>query len=331
VIRRASFVQRCRALGGSLIWLVTHPVAVLRLGHAFARRDWSALVAAIGSEGTRSAALEFMVASEVRDVSFSTNGCRWRTDLGDDVGRSLWLTGGYQDDAIFALVRWLRHQPGDRSVVMDIGANIGTTTIPFASENFRVLAVEPVPATFAMLEENVVANGFADTVHRVRSAVSEVHGHVAMWSGFGSGQAEVAVDGVTPGMKRWGDCGDLIEVPSFPLIDLVAAQPVDVGDIALVWADVQGSETAVIRTGLDLWACGVPLYLEVDPFSLDMHAGLDAFVAEVTANFTSFVQRDLLVDRAWNMSLRPVSEFGDWVKALASAGPGSYSDALLVP
>jgi FkbM family methyltransferase len=289
------------------------------------------MVAVIGSVGKRSAALECMVACEVRDVSFSTAAYRWRTDLGDDVGRSLWLTGGYQDDAVFALVRWLRRQPGDRCVIVDIGANIGTTAIPFAGEGFKVLAVEPVPATFAMLEENVRVNGLGDTVYRVRSAVSEVPGEVSMWSGFGSGQAEVAVDGVTPGIERWGDCGDLLQVPSSPLIDLIAAQPIDVGQIALVWADVQGSETAVIRTGLDLWASGVPLYLEVDPFGLNMHAGIDAFVTAVAASFTTFVERDVLVDREWNTKLRPISEFGDWVEAIASVGPGAFSDALLVP
>jgi ABC-type glycerol-3-phosphate transport system permease component len=69
----------------------------------------------------------------------------------------------------------------------------------------------------------------------------------------------------------------------------------------------------------------LPLYLEVDPLSLELHGGVDTFVATVTEQFSSFVGRD---DIAAGRALRPIDQFAGFVAAIPTA---SYTDALLVP
>ena len=44
-------------------------------------------------------------------------------------------------------------------VIFDIGANIGNHTLAFATQASRVLAFEPVPSTYDVLQENILQNG----------------------------------------------------------------------------------------------------------------------------------------------------------------------------
>jgi FkbM family methyltransferase len=254
-------------------------------------------------------------------IDFSRDGLRWRTDVGDEIGGQLYRTGSYERDEIAAVLRWL---DGKAGVVVDAGANVGTTSIPFAQAGYRVVAIEPVAETFEMLSVNVSRNGFSGHVTCVRQAVSEQAGTLEMWTGTGSGQAEVVVAGAPPALLRWGATGQRVVVPAGPLNALLDELTIEPSEVALVWADVQGAETSVIRTGTELWAAGVPLYLEVFPAGLDLHAGINEFIAAVRGHFAGFIPRDdLIAGRA----ATAIEQFSEWVQTIDS---DSYSDALLV-
>jgi FkbM family methyltransferase len=262
----------------------------------------------------------------VQRVVFEREGLVWTTDLGDEIGATLLRTGSYEGPEIAAVLRWMAATQRSDGLVIDVGANIGTTSVPFARAGFRVLALEPVPSNVTMLRANIESNSLSSLVRVVPVAVTDANCAVGMWTGEGSGQAEVAVDGEEPALLRWGARGHYVQVDGRPLADLLAQNGVVVDDVSLVWADVQGAETSVIRTGPQLWAAGVPLYLEVDPASLALHAGLDAFHDAVTANFTRFIPRDdLLQDRCDGS---PIERFRSWAAGIPS---NRYSDALLLP
>jgi FkbM family methyltransferase len=310
-------------------WILSHPMETLRLTSALERRDGWIVADHLDAGISRDVALKLMVNGGVSELSFARDGLQWRTDLGDDIGRSLWLVGAYQGDEVAAVLRWLRAAGRTTGAVIDVGANIGTTSVPFARAGYRVVAVEPVPQTFDMLTANVAENGLADLVVLLNCAIGMSVGEVQMWRGFGSGQAEVAVDGQEPSMTRWGPKGELVTVPSMPLGRVVADAGLSASDLALVWSDVQGSEREVILSSLDLWAGGVPLYLEVDPASLQLHGGLDAFIEAVAQHFTRFLSRDdLQAGRAPDR----IEAFRRWVELIPSRSPLSQSsDALLIP
>jgi FkbM family methyltransferase len=248
-------------------------------------------------------------------LEFERDGLRWKVDMGDEIGRELYATGSYEGEEIAAVLRWLDR----KGIIVDLGANIGTTSIPFALAGYDVIAVEPVPATFSMLSNNVERNGLADRITCIQSAVATHQGPVTMWTGFASGQAEVAVDGAT-GIERWGDRGELITVLGGPVESIVGQS-----DVALVWADVQGSEIVVVETGAYLWERGVPLYLEIDPSSLELHGGLERFEQGVRRHFAAFLPRDDLITGG---SEQDIARFGAF---LATIDTDYYSDALLIP
>lgn len=251
-------------------------------------------------------------------IDFERDGLRWRVDTGDEIGEQLYTTGSYEAAEIAAVLGWLPRATG---TVVDLGANVGTTTIPFALAGYEVVAIEPIVATYSMLVENVTRNAVADRVRCINAAVVDEPGPVRMYTGTGSGQAEVAVAGRDPAMLRWGGQGDEVVVDGIRLED-VGLVP---AGVALVWADVQGSEASVIQTGAFLWEAGVPLYLEVDPTSLDLHGGVRHFVELVERHFGSYLSRTALLR---GEPAEPIASFGPWVGTIRSH---SYSDALLVP
>jgi tRNA A58 N-methylase Trm61 len=55
----------------------------------------------------------------------------------------------------------LQHFITPDSVVVDIGAHIGTLAIPLARLAGKVIAFEPTPTTFALLKKNIEANNLA--------------------------------------------------------------------------------------------------------------------------------------------------------------------------
>lgn len=317
--------DRATQVAHGLLWALRHPVRAVKMASAMQRGDGRYLAGALEGDHANAAVLGLMVRGGVRTVTFGRGGHIWTTDLGDEIGRSLWLSGGYETEEIEAVLDWLGLSDRGTGWIADVGANIGTTTIPFSDAGYRVLAVEPVPSTFAMLTSNVAANDANDRVRCVHCAVSADAGELEMWTGFGSGQAEIAVDGREPALSRWGDKVDLASVSARPLGEIIADHEIDPGELALVWADVQGTETAVILSAVECWAAGVPLYLEVDPMSLDLHDGIDAFLEAAATHFTTFLTRSDLIGRR---PPRPIADFPGFVRSIDAT---SYSDALLIP
>lgn len=87
-------------------------------------------------------------------------------------------------------------------VVIDIGAHIGLFSLFAASRGARVLAFEPFPENYALLAENVAANGMEDRISAFNLAVWESreviklhrsHGGTGSHSAFGSSTDAIPV------------------------------------------------------------------------------------------------------------------------------------------
>ncbi|HVM18185.1 MAG TPA: FkbM family methyltransferase [Gaiellaceae bacterium] len=128
-----------------------------------------------------------------------------------------------------------RVRAGD--VVVDVGANIGYHTLLFArlvGPEGRVVAFEPDEENFAVLAENVRANGYAN-VELVRAAVADRSGTVALRrSSDNSGDHRIfAAD----------EERETVEVPCVTLDEHLG----DAVRVDVVKVDVQGAEAAVLR------------------------------------------------------------------------------------
>jgi len=92
-----------------------------------------------------------------QQVETTRGGVRWRLDLREGIDFSIYLLGGFEP-ATLQLYRRLV-TPGD--VVLDIGANIGSHTLPLAQlveQDGRVLAFEPTCFAIDKLRANAALN-----------------------------------------------------------------------------------------------------------------------------------------------------------------------------
>ncbi len=173
-------------------------------------------------------------------------------------------------------------------VVVDVGANIGTSTIPFAQQTgCRVVAIEPVPEIFAVLCRDVADNGLAARVTCVQAAISIAGGdRVRMiLPAANSRGAEVARQDRAPSFAGLHPVRGTVEVPAMGLDELVDAQGISPERVAFVWSNTQGCEAEVIESGRSLWAAGVPLFAEFDPKVWGGSNGAATLLAAAAARF----------------------------------------------
>ncbi len=81
-------------------------------------------------------------------------------EFDDPIGRSLEVYGEWAQ----AEIDFLATLVSEGDVVVDVGANVGTHTVAFAAlvgEAGHVVAIEPQPGVFALLQANLAANGLA--------------------------------------------------------------------------------------------------------------------------------------------------------------------------
>jgi FkbM family methyltransferase len=305
-----------------------HPGLLTRFGVRLRQGDGKRLAELLPAELSQREIRRLVFAllsDEPLQLTCERDGFTWLIDNGDEVGEHIFVDGRYEGEEIEAVLAYLKGN--NKSTVIEVGANIGTTALPIARYGYQVVAIEPVPPTFAMLSRNVQANGLADSIRCVNRAVTTTAGHIDMWITKGSGLSEVAVGDRDPVFSEIEGSFQKhrVTVESSPLDELLKTECVTVEDIALVWSDAQGSETYVIETGRDLWDAGVALYAEVEPSMLSLHGGVDAFIDKVQSSFRRFLTRDALIARGAPQDIGGFRAFTQTLTGL------EFSDVLLIP
>jgi FkbM family methyltransferase len=170
------------------------------------------------------------------------DGLTWQLDLREGVDFSVFLLGRFEPDLIAAYKRLI----AKGSTVIDIGANIGTHTLPLAAQvgpTGRVVAVEPTLYAFKRLVEHVNLN--PDLANHVTTLQTML---------MGSPQAELApaIESSWPLETPEGAHGGHAGVAKATtgaavstLDDLVAALQLKRVDV--IKLDVDGYEVEVLR------------------------------------------------------------------------------------
>jgi FkbM family methyltransferase len=160
-------------------------------------------------------------------------GHRMRLDPDDTVVSALLREEGWFEPFETLLVQRLV-SPGD--TVVDVGANIGYYTLQFArlvGATGKVVAFEPDPHNFALLEENVWQNGYRN-VTLVRAAVAARSGGVRLHLNAAN-HGDHRIYASDPGRPA-------IDVEAVALDEYFADHA---GLLDLVKIDVQGAEAGV--------------------------------------------------------------------------------------
>lgn len=200
---------------------------------------------------------------------------------------------------------------------VDVGANIGTTTVPalIAHGFANALACEPLAENVRLLRCNALLNGVATRLRALQVAISDRTEIVHMLvrpSNSGGGR-------VLPAGQR-GE-GIRQKVKTRPLDQLATRRILDSEQVGMVWLDVQGHEGRVLAGARSVTANGPPIVLELHPGMLG-DDGL-AMVQEVALrDYTHLV--DL---RERSPVWCPVSAFGELCAVLQAEG--RFTDVLI--
>jgi hypothetical protein len=143
----------------------------------------------------------------------------------------------------------------------------------------------------------------------------------------------------TPGFEGSYGRAETIRATALGLDAAVRSSEIPVESVAVVWSDAQGSDTSVIETGTELWAAGVPLFVEFWPPGLATKGGVDSFVNRASEHFSQFIHADngardvrKALDACGDRRLtpRPVADLRD-LEVIAANYPGQFTDVLLLP
>jgi FkbM family methyltransferase len=152
----------------------------------------------------------------------------------DPIGVSLRLYGEWAQLELDVLLQLVR--PGD--TVVDAGANVGTHAVAFARAaggSGRVLAFEPQPRVFELLERNVRANGYDNvSVYRFALGSERTARHVLPLDYA----AHVNVGAVS--LVARPDAGS-------SGVDVVPLDSLELDTVRLIKIDVEGMECEVLR------------------------------------------------------------------------------------
>ena len=175
----------------------------------------------------------------------------------------------YSQDDIEMFFRFAQEKCGfapKEGVFLDIGANIGTTTVHVAKNmgaGLRVIAFEPDPLNFRLLTENCSRNGCGNTT-LCNTALSNRSGIMEMQVfDYNRGKCKLLAEGV-PAEK--GKKLQTEKVPVCSLDGYLLEHQIPQGDISYIWIDVEGHEACVIDGMMGLLKTQhPPLLMEFTP------------------------------------------------------------------
>jgi FkbM family methyltransferase len=171
-------------------------------------------------------------------------------------------------------------------VTIDIGANIGRTSIPRAvlGDAQVVYAAEPDPDNYRCLVRNVVTNGFAGLLIPEQLAVGSEDGDVRLVRSKYIGGHAIRSD-------VQGSRAESVRVPSHKLDTWIAELGVALEQVSFVKVDVQGWEVHVFEGAPAVLAAHhIAWQIEVDPPQLESAgSSLRELLAVIERHFTHVI------------------------------------------
>jgi len=275
-----------------------------------------------------------LLCQESEQVTFQRQGIIWTTPTKDEtIFPNLFAYGQYQGLEIKNIIQWMTNQDRlhkNQNVIIDIGANIGSTCIPFALQTHcHVIAIEPYPPIFKLLQQNVRQNNLQSRITCVQKAVFNRSGFVEMiMCADNLGNIQI----LRPESKiHFSNENDQVRdhIPSEPLMDILRKCGIKKDAICFVWSDTEGCEVEVIQTGAPLWEAGIPIYLEIQPRLLHIQNNMASFKELIPKYFDRFMTRSDLIqlcERAPVQSIKTLPELTEQLNRNKSD-----TDVLLLP
>lgn len=226
-----------------------------------------------GKEGRRALLASAKVGSVA--IAETEGGLKFLFSTADrGVGRPTFLDSEPFDSHLVGLALDILKKPSV-DLLVNVGANIGTVSIPAVASNLakRAIAVEPEPFNYSLLECNIGLNGLKGEIIPLRVALSDGSTDEVLLSVNASNFGDHRATLPTEGMDYRGN--ELIAVPCQTLDEII---PNNFNDSTLIVMDTQGFEGKILSKGSAAIEKGIPLVMELDPPLLDKNGDLELFV-----------------------------------------------------
>jgi FkbM family methyltransferase len=200
---------------------------------------------------------------------------------GGVLARETYSHRGFDTDKLEKAVT-LANRPG--GAFIDVGANLGVTTVPALLRHgfTSAIAVEPSPQNVRMLRATLALNDLTERVHVVAAALSDATGEMDLElaeENWGDHRLRVTSE---PG-AYYEERRPTVRVPVTTLDDIA---PPDTG---MVWVDTQGHDAQVLAGGAHLLSRDVPVVIEFWPYGLRRAGGLPLLYDLIARHFTEAV------------------------------------------
>ena len=254
-----------------------------------------------------------------------------------NVGRTLFCKQGRGEmDVVARAATVLRAIFGDEAVdgrtFIDVGANIGTTTVSaLLEQDFgEAVALEPEDVNFVTLRVNLLLNGLEDHVTAVQVAASDHVGTLPLVVDRSQGGKHwVATDDAA--RQRALPTDEVIEIPITTLDELARQGVYQPDQVGLLWIDAQGHEGHILEGATSLLSRGTPIVLEWDPAMLDKVGDRGKIERVAADSYTHFaaMRADRRGDgpKYW---MRPASELVEYAERFLGERTESLNDVLFV-
>ena len=228
-------------------------------------------------------------------VAVDTRWGRFIVSTADvNVGRKLFLNRKRSEMRLLRhALRFLagvdRKVATSRTTFLDIGANIGTTTVAaLVGHGFRgAVAVEPEPENFRLLELNTILNGLGPRAVLLERAISDLSGTVQLDVMTGQSGKHRLSEGGSDARHS----GTTASVTCSTVDQLVSEGLLEPSQLGLMWVDVQGHEAQVLRGARSILERGVPIVTEFHPAALG-EANVNRIAELVTGPYSHVVDFD---------------------------------------
>ena len=171
-------------------------------------------------------------------VNKNIDGFNMSLNLGDRGISNVLYQKGYREKAFMSI---LKRTIYEGMVCMDLGANIGFTTLPMlrnVGNSGKVYAIEPDPRSYSLLRTNVGQNNFNDRCEFTKCIISNETVEKEFWL---SSQPNLSSVQKTPKSTK------KINIQSFTLEDFLK----DRNYVNFIKMDVEGHEVKILEGGLE--------------------------------------------------------------------------------
>jgi FkbM family methyltransferase len=238
---------------------------------------------------------------------------RFAIDSRDEfIGARLASSGEYAEEELAVLASCFE----PKSEVLIVGAHIGALAIPLSRGCRRLVAVEANPATFELLERNVLLNQ-RDNIEAHFGAASDTVGEIEFVCGTHNSGGSKRM----PVQRRedyFYDLPAVVKVPTLRLDDLCRGRQFD-----LIHLDIEGSEIFALRGAQTLLPSVKYLSVEFISHHLTHVAGVtvDEWLAPIRPHFNMMCLPGSTEHNRPNIFLQP-DDWHEMLQNIVDSGGG---------